>query len=278
MKKILVPVDFSEHSEYAMEVAAGLARKHGIGIVVLHMMGLATDVLEADENEAAAEARYFMKLVRKRFQTFLDKPYLKGVPVTEIVQNYKVFHEIQEVAEELGTDLIVMGSHGIGGMKDIFVGSNTEKVVRSSTFPVLVVKRSMGDFNPKKAVFAMDFEVGNLGAYQRAQAFLRQWQTEVHLVHVNLPNLQFMSTTQIREKAEVFFKRAHKGSLPSDVQMAYVADYSIEQGLYAYAREVHADLIAVPTHGRRGLSHFFRGSIGEDLVNHAPLPVLTFRV
>jgi len=261
-----------------MEVAAGLARKHGIGIVVLHMMGLSEEVMNPDETAEAAEARYFMKLVKRRFQSFLDKTYLNNIPVTEIVQNYKNFHEIQEVAGEMGIDLIVMGSHGAGGIREIFVGSNTEKVVRSSEVPVLVVKEHMPDFNPRKVVYAMDFKIENLGAYQRALSFLGDWRVEVHLVHVNLPNMQFLSTTQIREKAEAFFLKAQKGKVPREVKIAYVSDYSIERGLYAYAEEVGATLIAVPTHGRSGLAHFFRGSIGEDVVNHTLLPVLTFRV
>jgi nucleotide-binding universal stress UspA family protein len=62
------------------------------------------------------------------------------------------------------------------------------------------------------------------------------------------------------------------------VTIAYVADYTIEHGLYAYAQEVRADLIGLTTHGRSGLAHFFRGSIGGDIVNHAPLPVITFTI
>ncbi len=278
MKKILVPVDFSEFSEYALEVAAVLSQEYNAGIVVLHMLGLSEGVFEEDEAAEEAEARYYLTLARKRFGTFLDKPYLKGLKITEIVQNYKNFSEIRNVAAENDIDLIVMGSHGTGGMREIFVGSNTEKVVRQSEIPVLVVKKRMPNFNPEKVIYAMDFRTNHLGAYRRALEFFQQWEVQVHLVHVNLPNLNFMSTTQIREKAETFLKKAHNGSPPSTATIAYVSDYTIEHGLYAYAMEVGADLIAVPTHGRSGLSHFFRGSVGEDIANHSPLPVLTFRV
>lgn len=278
MKKILVPIDFSEFSEYALEVAAILAREYDAAIVVLHMLGLSEGVFGEDEASEAAEARYYLTLARKRFATFLDKPYLKGIKITEIVQNYKNFSEIRNVASENAIDLIVMGSHGTGGMREIFVGSNTEKVVRQSEIPVLVVKKRMPDFNPAKVVYAMDFKTEHLGAYRRALEFFEQWKAQVHLVHVNLPNLSFMSTTQIREMAETFLKKAHNGNPPPNATIAYVSDYTIEHGLYAYAMEAGADLIAVPTHGRSGLAHFFRGSVGEDIANHSPLPVLTFRV
>jgi len=278
LKRILVPVDFSEFSEYALEVAAILSREYDAGIVVLHMLGLSEEVFGEDEAVEAAEVRYYLKLARKRFSSFLDKPYLKGLKIIQIVQNYKNFNEIRDVAEENEIDLIVMGSHGTGGMREIFVGSNTEKVVRKSEIPVLVVKKRMQKFDPRKVVYAMDFRTDHLNAYRRALEFFDQWKAQVHLVHVNLPNLNFMSTTQIKEMAGAFLKKAHNGSLPPMATLSYVSDYTVEHGLYAYAMEIGADLIAVPTHGRSGLAHFFRGSIGEDIANHSPLPVLTFRV
>ncbi len=278
LKKILVPVDFSLHSEYALEVAACLARSQQAEIILLHMLGLSDGVFATDEAQEAAEVKYYLNLARKRFEEFLDKPYLKGVKVSEIVQNYKIFSEINAVAKENGADIIVMGSHGTGRMQEIFVGSNTEKVVRSSEVPVLVIKKQMASFRPRKVVYAIDFKSDHLKAYQWALEFFSQWDMEVHLLHVNLPNLQFLSTTQLNELTRKFLAKAHKGVLPSHARLAYVCDYSVEKGLYAYAAEVGADLIAVPTHGRSGLAHFFKGSIGEDITNHAPLPVITFKV
>jgi len=278
LKKILVPVDFSKHSEYALEVAAILARKHKAAIVVLHMLGLSEAAFSYDEARESAEAQYYMSLAKNRFITFLDKPYLKGLNVTEIVQNYKIFEEIRNVARENEIDLIVMGSHGTGGIREIFVGSNTEKVVRKSDCPVLVVKKHMPEFNPRKVVYSMDFKRDNLNAYKRAMQLFNAWKVEVHLVHVNQPNLQFLSSTQLKELSQAFFEKLPGKALSPNAQMTFVADYTVEHGLYAYADDIKADLIAVTTHGRSGLAHFFRGSIGEDIVNHAPLPVITFNI
>ncbi|MEO0526828.1 MAG: universal stress protein, partial [Bacteroidota bacterium] len=109
MKNILVPIDFSEHSEYALEVAAIIAQKKGSRLTVLHMIGISEAILAKDETQEMEEARYYMNLVKERFSTFLDKEYLKDIEVTQIVQNYKIFNEINQVAEEQEIDLIVMG-------------------------------------------------------------------------------------------------------------------------------------------------------------------------
>jgi len=278
MKKILVPVDFSEHAAYALEVAAKLAKVFNSEIVVLHMMGLSEAYLTKSESEEAAEAHFYMKLAKKRYETFLDKPFLKGVKLTEMVQNYKIFSEINQLAKEHNIDLIIMGSHGTSGVSEIFVGSNTEKVVRTSDIPVLVIKEPTPLFNPKLVVFACDLRVESIKAYHNARALFAKWDLKLHLVYVNLPNEEFMSTGEMKKKAEFFLKVAHNGEVPSNTKIVYVSDYSIEGGIFNYANDVNADLIAIPTHGRSGIAHFFKGSIGEDVVNHANLPVITFRV
>ena len=53
---------------------------------------------------------------------------------------------------------------------------------------------------------------------------------------------------------------------------------NVEKGILNFANTINADLIGMSTHGRKGLSHFFNGSISEDLVNHAKLPVVTFKI
>lgn len=278
MKKILVPVDFSEYAEYALEVAASMAKRWDAEIVVLHMMGLSEAVFTKDESQEAAEAYYYMKLARKRFETFLDKPYLKGLKISEVVQNYKIFTEISKVAGEKQIDLIIMGSHGTGGMSEIFVGSNTEKVVRTADIPVLVIKQRTSGFHPKQIVFACDYKLENLKTYHKAMQLFKDWGADVYLVHVNQPNFNFKSSKQIQKEVNHFINEAHGGELPGNTRQVFVADYTVEQGVFNYAEEIEADLIAVPTHGRSGLAHFFRGSIGEAIANHAPKPVITFRV
>ncbi|WP_310557807.1 universal stress protein, partial [Flavobacterium sp.] len=55
-------------------------------------------------------------------------------------------------------------------------------------------------------------------------------------------------------------------------------DITREKGILNYANKVNADLIGISTHGRKGISHFFNGSISEDVVNHAKIPVVTFKI
>lgn len=278
MKKILVPVDFSKYSDYAMEVAAGIAKKQNAEIIALHMMGLSDAVVTRNESREVFEAMYYMRLAETKFAELLDKDYLEGVKVTDTVHNYTIFSEINDVAKEMNIDLIVMGSHGSSGLKEVFVGSNTEKVVRTSEIPVLVIKHRHEKFNPKLGVFACDFLENSVGSYKRAKKVFETFGIDMQMLYVNLAG-DFRSTREIEKRILDFFKSAGEPNpLESLNSVAHYNEYSVEAGIFGYSQIVNADIISLPTQGRQGLAHFFSGSIGEDVVNHSDLPVMTFRV
>ncbi|MDY8134947.1 universal stress protein [Aquimarina sp. 2201CG5-10] len=278
MKRILVPTDFSQYSEYALQAAASIAKQQNAEILLLHMLGLSEAILTKNEDQEATEALYYLKLAEKRFETFLDKEFLKGIKVSEIVHNYKIFSEINDIALNNDIDLIVMGSHGSSGLSEVFVGSNTEKVVRTSDIPVLVIKNEIEDLTIKEVVFACDFKIENIDSYHKATRLFKSLGANVHLLYINLPGEKFRNSKQIEERVSDFLFKADSGSLDMLDKVVYYNDYTVESGVFNYCEKVNADLIAIPTHGRRGLAHFFSGSIGEDIANHANRPVITFKI
>ena len=277
MKKIIVPIDFSEHSEYALKTAAKLAKKNKAELLALHMLEMSDIMLTASDGLQHQKVVYFYKLAEQRFKKFLQKDYLKGLKVKPIVKHFKVFSEVNDVAEEHGADMIVMGSHGVSGSKEFFVGSNTERVVRNSNIPVLVVKNDLQNIDFETVVFACDFSKESIKPYLNAVKLFNKMKSKLYLVYVNLPNDRFRSTLEIENKAAGFFLKAD-GNLYRMEDVSYVSDYTAEEGILNFSMKVGADIIAIPTHGRKGLSHFFEGSIGEDIANHSALPVITFKI
>ena len=82
-----------------------------------------------------------------------------------------------------------------------------------------------------------------------------------------------MSSGDINHLVSNFLEKAKVGMI-----IDQYSDYSVERGVLNYCSSVGADLVGIPTHGRRGISHFFMGSIGEDLANHSSIPVITFKI
>lgn len=273
MKTIIVPIDFSEQSEYALKVAASMAKKYGSEIIALHMLELSTAMISSAEGAQFDQTLFFLKLAEKNFDTFLKKDYLQGVKVTPVVKHFKVFNEVNEVAQKHNADLVVMGSHGADGLEEIFIGSNAEKMVRNADIPVLVVKEELKNFEIKSILFATDFKEENLGVFEKVNAFAQKLGAKVELIYINTPGDDFLSTEDAYERIAKFMNKAK-----SPQQVEIYNDYTVERGILNYSGKTNSDLIAIPTHGRKGLSHFFLGSIGEDVANHSSLPVITFKI
>lgn len=273
MKKIIVPIDFSEQSAFALEAAAQLADKHGAEIFALHMLELSDTLTNTDEAVQQQQAILYLNAAEKRFHSFLDKPYLKNIKMTPIVKHFKVFDEINDVAQKHQVDLVVMGSHGTDGLEEIFYGSNAEKVVRNSEIPVLVIKNRRENLKLENIVFACDFKEENQSAFRRAKDFAELLSAKLDLVYVNTPGNKFLSTKDAYERINRFIAKANVG-----LKVEIYSDYSVESGVLNYSASNSADAIAIATHGRKGLSHFFNGSIGEDIANHSKIPVVTFKI
>jgi len=277
MKTIIVPVDFSKYSEYALKAASLLAKKNDVEIIALHMLDIQADSFSESPSYAQERTVFLYELAKRRFQTFLKKEYLKGIKVTPIVKHFKIFSEINEIAKEENADLIIMGSHGVSGLKEFFIGSNTEKVIRFSEIPVLVIKNDLEDFNFKDVVFATDFSKNSVDAYVRTKSVIKEFKGRMHVIYVNTPYQDFKTTSEMENLAVEFLNIA-EGGIGKLKEIKFVSDRTIEDGILNFANSLGADLIAVSTHGRKGLSHLFSGSISEDIANHATLPILTIKI
>lgn len=276
MKRILIPVDFSKEAENAAKVAASIAKKTGSELYLLHMLELPTNTIDPTgytQIIAEPQAIYFMKLAHERFEKFKSLPFFEGIKLIESVQFHYAFAGIIKESKKNEIDLIVMGSQGASGLQEMFIGSNTEKVVRNSEIPVLVIKDETDKGIGKNMVFASDFADESKKTFQKIIDFANLFDSEIHLLYVNTIH-NFNTTKAIEERVEGFIKDFEIKKFTKNIYN----DISIESGILNFSRQIDADLIALNTHGRSGLSQLFNGSIGQELTNHALRPVITFKI
>ena len=274
MKKILIPTDFSDHAEYALKVAAQIARKNGGEIILLHMLELPHEGSDAvGSGSDIPEIMFFKNAAIRRLEDLMDEDYLEGLKVSEIIQFELAFDGILKISKKNDVDLIVMGSHGASGFKEMFIGSNAEKVVRNSDVPVLIIKKEQENFKVDDFVFASDFSDEIKKPFEKVVEFANRFDSNLHLVMINTPN-NFKSTAV----SDGIMKKFLSSFNVSKVKTHIYNESNVEKGILNFANSVNADLIGMSTHGRKGLSHFFNGSISEDLVNHANRPVVTFKI
>jgi nucleotide-binding universal stress UspA family protein len=139
--RILVPVDFSDHSQSAFDMAIGLAKTFGAELHLLHCYQIhptsiapygivVPETFEHDIRMAALQ----------RLSEWREKATAQGVRVREHITAHFPAEEIATTAEQLGIDLIVMGTRGLTGLKHVLLGSVAERTIRLAKCPVLTVK------------------------------------------------------------------------------------------------------------------------------------------
>lgn len=280
LSKILVPTDFSDCADNALKAAVEIAAQSDAEIYLLTILTPPNDsdktdgAIDVDEKapqhlQATDKLAAARQKIKERIEQYSHVPMDGGVSFD------LVSRQIFEFVNDKDMDLIVMGSHGASGMKEITVGSNTQKVVRNAEVPVLVIKHAEKDFMPREVVFPSDFD--HPTRHNKAVGFLKQMNTwfssRIHLLKIITPNNFEISSTS----AALMEKFAEHHQL-DDFTINTYNSYNEEEGILNFAEENKADLIAMSTHGRKGLMHVLMGSITENITNQSDIPILTFKV
>ncbi|MBJ2175980.1 universal stress protein [Aureibaculum sp. A20] len=276
MKTILVPIDFSEEAKYACKVAASIAKQTNSQIILLHMLDIpstSVDPMTESNLGGGAQTIFYMKTIHKKFAEFKAFSFFDGIKVIESVIFKKAFQGVIEESSKNKVELIVMGSQGATGIKEMLVGSNTEKVVRQSDIPVLVIKQDIENFKIRNMIFASDFSENSKKNFQKVIDFATLFNAKIHFLYINTIH-NFESTRDSREKINHYISSFNLEDYTANIYN----DTSIEEGILNYGKEIDADVIAINTHGRSGLSQLFNESISKELANHALRPVVTFKI
>ncbi|WP_298882276.1 universal stress protein [uncultured Polaribacter sp.] len=275
MKNILVPIDFSKSSEYASKVASKIAKKTGATIYLIHLIELPKGVIDIASTSkfSIPESMLYLRKIREKILLFRNQFFNKSIKVEYFIKLNNPLDGIIKYADKIDADIIIMGSKGLSELEEITIGSNTEKVVRTSKRPVIVVKKDFEKFKLKNLVFASNFKEENKVVFDKFVHFANTFNSKIHLLKVNTPaNFQVTSETkqEIQNFISDFNLEKHKINVYNDV--------SVEKGILNFSKEINADLIALSTHGRSGLAHLFTGSVTKTLSKNALKPMFTIKV
>lgn len=275
MKRILVPCDFSDPAVQAFKFAIEIALKsrgeifllNVVEVPVMHETVLMPTLYfeQSLMNEMKATAD-------KKFQKMKDKWGSEGITVSTHVEFGVTITSIRQFIEEKKIDLVVMGTHGASGAREFLIGSNTEKIVRTSLVPVMAIKKSTKLSNVKNIVFPNDLDLENEHLTLKVKELQNFFKATLHILYINSPAF-FQRDVDTKMRLKDFAKRF----MLKDYTLNVYNDVDQENGINNFTREVKGDLIALATHGRRGISHLVSGSIAEDIVNHVDCPIWTFK-
>lgn len=287
MKRILFPTDFSNAADNALQIALKLAIEVGAEIHLLHslnsvqqyvdislstagditMPGMQPDVVLA----AIAEER---KRVEDKMKEWVDVVEKAGVTVFSDIVHPALEYEINEITKTKKIDFIVMGTHGASGLRETFIGSVAQKIVRVAKVPVLTVNNDCDEFKINKVVVCSDFTEGQINEQlPRVKEFASFFNAELSLVYINTPTY-FEETKTVMKRMNDVVTDFSLG----DVSLNIYNSFDIDEGVIDFAAQENADIISMITHGYRGVKKLFSDNITESVVNHSPIPVLTLHI
>jgi nucleotide-binding universal stress UspA family protein len=296
-QSILVPLDGSPLAEQAIPYAQAIAERARckLKLVLIHepLMQMEPGPAYTKVELAMQKAdREYLKSVtarlRERLGRSVSSAVLRGMPLAQTLTTY---------IRELGADLVVMTTHGRGGIRRAWLGSITDQLIRMSEVPILVVRP--GEAKPTDSSVRLTEILVPLDGSPLAEAVLepaaalaRLWDAEMSLVQVvhpvvltSGPPLSFPTgysdqMTRIRrESAQDCIHDVAERLRESGVKASGVAliGGGVAETLLDLARPERTSLVAVATHGRGGLRRLVVGSVADKLVRAAEVPVLVVR-
>jgi nucleotide-binding universal stress UspA family protein len=269
MKNILVPTDFSECAQHASKAAMLMAAKFKADIHFLHIMP------DSDESPHVPQSAVRPKTqdarrghAQNELNVLVASAARLGVSATASVVLDKGNERIENYIKPLNIDLLVMGSHGATGVRELVMGSNTQRVVRHSSVPVFVVKGPISNgFKITNIVFASTFHENIADAFNVAIGFARLWKATLHVLFVNSLD-KVVDKNTINSLVDKLAK-----PYPDIVCTSNSAESNDEEfGIHQFVEMIGADMIAISTYDKTGF--LVRHSVAEDLVNHEAIPVL----
>lgn len=295
-KKILVPTDFSEYSQDALRYAAALAKISGAAIECVHVIDLTFLSANGPSGvySSATDIEGTMKSLRTRSQKELDffvrKEHVQGIDVKGHLREGIAADEIVKLAAEIHADLIVIPTHGRTGLDKLVFGSTCERVIRTASTPVLVLKASArvavgNDLGLKRILCPIDFSAFSESSLPVARGFAKQFGATLVLAHIVdnrfdypewSPEIAQNNSAALLKAAKEHVERVAE-NMPEIKTEVHVSVGVPSRTLVDLTADGKADLVIMPTHGRKGIAHMLLGSVTERVARGSQCPVLIVR-
>jgi nucleotide-binding universal stress UspA family protein len=276
IKKILVPVDFSETGMLAFEHASFMARLAKADLLLLHVLPIQEYHFEIPEPVMRIENHDEVnRVVEQKLDELVQQVREKyGCVARSLSTRGKVAHEIMEIAREEKVDLIVMGTHGASGFEEFFIGSNAHKVVTVAPCPVITVQTHAKKLGFSNIVLPIDRT-----SHSREKVDMTVRLAELFVSKIHIVGLLESNEEHEFEKLQIVLDQVQhaveKTGLPFTRKT--VKGNNLAAEALKYGSAVNADLIVIMTEHESEMTGIFLGARAKQIVNHSRIPVLSIK-
>jgi nucleotide-binding universal stress UspA family protein len=288
IRNIVVPTDFSPLAEAAVERAVGLARVGGAAIHLVHAYLIPVVMAPYEFTVPQDVWEGVRRTAQDRLEQVRKAVEAKGVRTVsaQIVEFTDAVGAITAAVKAHEADLVVMGTHGYGGLKHAFLGSVAERALRIVDRPILAVKgdREAAAKPIEKILLAVDFSPHSDRAVEAAEGLAARLPASVDVIHAfDLPRdyNPYLSTfgveleKRIEAEASERLERVRERLEQRGIRVGTHFRRGVASAVIAEAaQQIGCQLIVMGTRGMSGLSHVLLGSVAERTLRAAPCSVL----
>ncbi len=274
MNKIVVPVDFGEQAQIAIEQAAHLAKMISAELTLVYVMesgGFLSRFVSKGQDE---EMR---KEIDSKLDELIDKVQKDhGVKCDRVIAHGSVYDKVAEVADMLSAKFIVMGTHGSTGARKRFIGSNTLRIVRESKVPVITIKGKHHRDGCKNIVVPLDLTKETREKVNKAMEFAKMYGADIRIVSVLFTTDEFIVNRLTRQLSQVkAYVEKHSTRCTAEIIKGIKGEESLGQIIVDYANKVEGDLLLIMTQQEQDITDLFIGSAAQEIINKSDIPVLS---
>jgi nucleotide-binding universal stress UspA family protein len=281
-RKILCPVDFFPASERAVAYAMKLGAPDHARIKLLHVVPFVVPTGYDFPTDSAALTEALENNSRLQLRGLMERTGLTGTSVDVDVRRGDVSSEIQKAIQTDRPDLVAMGTHGRRGFERWIMGSTTERLLRHSPVPVLVISESQKKVvaGPafRRILAPTDLSPESSGALRYAFSIAEKYRSRVLVLHV-LEEMRAITSAAHRNRLAPQIKSRLSKLVPRELLERCRVDTKVEAGtpfhvILTRAEKWKVDLLVMSTHGKGMLDRALLGSTTDRVVKAAVCPVL----
>ena len=284
LAKLLVATDFSPASDRALEYGISLARRYNSQIYLTHVITLDAYPMVAPELAAETEAKQ-RREASERFEEIEKSGRFYGLRRETVIAEGSLWPTIENLVRKYEIDLVIVGTHRLGTVEKLVIGSNAEQIFRQARIPVLTVGPAAKGEAPyevefRNILFATDFGPG--AEREAAYAFSIAQEHRARLTLLNVaPYVEDYSEEAVTRKREAVTKQLRE-LLPTIPEFYCSPEYVMVIGepveeILRWAKVKHADLIVMGAKSRKGLAGHIPHTKAQRIIGAAPCPVLTVK-
>ncbi len=271
INKITVPTDFSKSAYEAIDHAVSLAQKYDASIMLIHV--LETGAYQGIFSPSKKTEYHELESAQLKLQEEAHKLEQEtGISVSQEVVIGRIYEEIVRVTSETNSDLIVMGTHGVRGWAEFFVGSNAFKVVTQSPCPVLSIQENASKKECLNIILPIDGTPETRQKVRYAASFAKKYGSTIHIASLLTdedPDVKFDFEKKVKQIVE-YLDREEIAHTESTLVGSNLATMTMN-----FAESKGGNLIVMMTEQESNLTGFLMGPFAQQVVNHSKIPVLS---